>query len=202
MAAASTSLLCVSGCVIREARIDDAEAIVDVHVRTWQVAYEGLLPDELLASLDGERPVRIERWRRSIETPESPRHRVLIAASDGRIVGFAGLGPTRDPDAEADTGEVYAIYVHPDFWDKGVGRELFTRATSLLLDLAFRSASLWVLDMNERARRFYERAGWQTDGATKSETRRSAVLNEVRYRKALMPSGSRAEEPSKTNGGT
>lgn len=172
-------------CLIREARLEDAEAIVDVHIRTWQVAYKGLLPDDLLASLDGQRLGRIQRWQRSIQAPESPRHRVLVAESDGRIVGFAGLGPTRDPDAEADTGEVYAIYVHPDLWDWGVGRELFARATSLLLEFGFRAASLWVLDTNERARRFYERAGWRTDGATKSETRRSAVLNEVRYRKSL-----------------
>lgn len=184
--------------LIREAQVEDAEAIVDVHIRTWQVAYRELLPDDLLASLDGERPGRIERWERSIEAPQSPRHRVLVAESDGRIVGLAGLGPTRDPDAEADTGEVYAIYVHPDFWDTGFGRELFARATSLLLELGFRAASLWVLDTNERARRFYERAGWRTDGATKSERRRSATLNEVRYRKALL--GASITEELRENG--
>ena len=49
----------------------------------------------------------------------------------------------------------------------------------------FNEAVLWVLETNERARRFYEKVGWKTDGQTKTDDRGPVVLNEVRYRVTL-----------------
>ena len=67
--------------------------------------------------------------------------------------------PARDDDEEpADSGELAAIYLLPGAWGKGLGRELMSSALSALSDAGFGEATLWVLDTNSRARRFYEAA--------------------------------------------
>ena len=54
-----------------------------------------------------------------------------------------------------------------------------------LADEAFAEATLWVLDTNERARRFYEAGGWRLDGADKVDTIGGVGIREVRYRRPL-----------------
>jgi GNAT superfamily N-acetyltransferase len=76
--------------------------------------------------------------------------------------------PARDDDAEpASAGELAAIYLVPELWGTGLGRELMASGLSALCDAGFGEATLWVLDTNSRARRFYEAAGWHADGAVK-----------------------------------
>jgi RimJ/RimL family protein N-acetyltransferase len=72
--------------------------------------------------------------------------------------------------------------VTPSVWGTGVGRELMAVAVDRLREAGFRSATLWVLRDNERARRFYERAGWSPDGAEKDDVVAGATVTEVRYR--------------------
>lgn len=112
------------------------------------------------------------------------RQSVLVADVDARVVGFANVGPRRDEDAH-DEGEVRAIYVLPEHWGRGIGRELMIEALAALADHRFRQAMLWVLDTNERARRFYESGGWAPDGATRCDERLGFPISEVRYRRQL-----------------
>jgi L-amino acid N-acyltransferase YncA len=164
---------------VRLASLADVDAIARVHVRSWQVAYRGQLPDELLDNLSAER--RVEAWRRTLES-SGP---VLVADRDGVVVGFASVGPSRDEDAHPADGELHAIYVDPPEWDSGVGRALMDRAVAELRRLGYRQAILWVLEPNRRARRFYEIAGWAADGGRKIEEQAGVEFREVRYRRAL-----------------
>ena len=82
-------------------------------------------------------------------------------------------------------GELAAIYLVPEAWGMGVGRQLMASALAALSDAGYDEALLWVLDTNSRARRFYEAAGWQADGAVKEDSSRGFVLNEIRYRRSL-----------------
>jgi len=173
-----------AGIVLRDATPHDAARIAEIHVRTWQVAYRGQLPDEFLDAIVASFAQRIELRRAALERPSSPRERTRVAERAGRIVGFAVLGPCRDDDGR-QRGEVYAIYVEPESWGTGAGRALFFDASSGLRSFGYREATLWVLASNLRARRFYERAGWKHDGATRVEHRGSAQLHEVRYRSRL-----------------
>lgn len=166
---------------IRLATLADAEAIAHVHVRTWQTAYRGLVPDDYLDGLSVEQ--RSEVWRGMLADPQ-PNEPVWVAERRGQVTAFAGAGPSRDEDAHERTGELYAIYVLAEHQDVGVGRELMHVATSWLAD-RFDAATLWVLDSNARTRRFYERLGWSADGATKEEERGSFILREARYRNDL-----------------
>ncbi len=169
---------------IRAARPVDAESIARLHTRSWQVAYRGQLPDDYLDRLDEQTEARIEFWLRHIAEPPA-KTEVWVADENGQIEGFVDLGPARD--ANANTGEIYAIYVHPTSWNRGVGRALFRHAADRIISLGFSAAILWVLESNTRARRFYELAGWSIDSRTKLETRAGGVeLKEVSYRRELL----------------
>jgi len=171
---------------IRPAQQRDAAAIALIHVRTWQAAYRGQLPDGFLKSLDTEIEQRTARWERSIANAAS-RGQVQLVVEDGdRVVGFVTFGPSEDDPAEPHVGEVYAIYVDPGHWDRGYGRDLFAAAVRGLTVAGFRAATLWVLATNARARRFYEAAGWVADGAKKTERRGDVELHEIRYRSAPL----------------
>lgn len=147
---------------VRGALAEDARAIAEVHVASWRWAYEGILGRETLEALSVDD--RATMWRDAIGAADD-RSGVLVAQdAEGRVVGFASVGPSADQDATDGTGEVLAIYVDAAFAGSGVGRSLFEAARERLRVGGFERATLWVLEANERARRFYERAGWAWDG--------------------------------------
>lgn len=160
-----------------------------MHMRTWQVAYRGIVPDGHLDTLDVA-----ARARRYTFDHQGPGHPETWIAVDGeQVVGMVTLGPNRDEDLAA-LGEVVALYVAPERWGSGAGRALLGYAERRLSSAGFEAATLWVLRDNARARRFYEARGWAPDGGTKTVDIGGRPLVEVRYRKALAggPAGARA----------
>ncbi len=171
---------------IRRGTPDDAEEIADVHVRSWQAVYRGLLPDEVIEHMVAGRPARADRFRELLADADGPR-RGWVAIDGSSVVGMAVTAPSRDPDAAPLTGELEAIYLAPEAMGRGIGRGLLACAVEDLSERGFTDATLWVLRENQRARRFYEVAGWRTDGATKDEERPGGTLHEVRYHRSLEP---------------
>src|SRR5438552_3923990 len=110
--------------VVREGVPADARTIAEIHVRAWQTAYRGQMPDALLDSRSVDD--REERWRRGFarRAAGEPFPRVWVADRDNRVIGFASGGPSQDEDATPGTGEIYAIYLEPEVVGSGVGREL------------------------------------------------------------------------------
>lgn len=162
----------------------DAEALARLHVRSWQWAYRGQLPDEYLDRMPDSLERRIEA-RRAALTNLPPEHRWWVAEQARQIMGFAVTEPSRDADAPLSTGEVTMIYLEHEAAGKGVGRALFAHAVEDLRRRGYAQAILWVLETNSRARRFYEAAGFRADGASKTEEWPGVALHEVRYRIAL-----------------
>ncbi|HEX4213788.1 MAG TPA: GNAT family N-acetyltransferase [Candidatus Dormibacteraeota bacterium] len=150
-----------------------------LHVRAWRAAYRGQMPD---GYLDGLEPAsRAAMWRRSVTSPRD-HSRLLVADLDGAVVAFAAVGPGGDPPG---VGKLYAINVDPDEQGHGVGRTLLEAAEQVLAGLGFAEAVLWVLPANERARRFYERAGWRAEGVERTVDVLGVTVPEVRYRTSL-----------------
>lgn len=156
---------------VRPARPEDAAAVAEVHVRTWQAAYEHVFGAERLAAID---PTR----RRTLAERAIASGNVVVAEQDGKVVGFVSVGPSTDVDGE---GELFAIYLLPEAWGSGAGRDLMDAAKELLR-ASYTDATLYVLDDNPRARRFYEREGWALDGVTKADEFLGMAVPEVRYR--------------------
>ena len=167
---------------IRKATPKDAPGIANVHVTTWQFAYRGQLPDAFLDSLSTEK--RILTWQEILSNP-SPRSTVWVAEAQGHILGFCAVGPSQDDDATPETGHLYAIYIDSNHMGQGIGSKLMARGLETLKEQAFKQATLWVLDTNEKTRKFYESKGWSEEGAKKTEPGEGFVLNETRYRLSL-----------------
>jgi GNAT superfamily N-acetyltransferase len=162
------------GLVVRDAGIDDVEAIARVQVRSWQEAYAHVFAAEDLAELSVER--RQEVAREALGSAVG-----LVAERDGEVLGFAFAGPSRDTEGVA---ELYSIYVDPNDWGTGLGRELILEVERRLREHGFSGAELWVLEDNPRGRRFYEAAGWSSADARPIEIF-GAEVPEIRYRKRL-----------------
>lgn len=159
---------------IRWAEVDDAAELADVHVSTWQKAYADIFPARYLEGLD--RSARTEWWRRFLARGA----RVHVAVTD-RVVGFCHPDTSHDQD----WGEIYAIYVHPDHWGEGHGHELLVAGESTLTSLGHGRALLWVLEANDRARRFYESHGWEPGKPMRIEEIGGVQVTELRYQKDL-----------------
>jgi ribosomal protein S18 acetylase RimI-like enzyme len=160
--------------LVRTATGADAAAVARIQQDTWRVAYAHVFPAEGLA----QEFIDAERWHRRLVDP--PPGWTTFVTGDP-VIGFASVGPSRD---EPGVGELYAIYVEPPAWSTGAGRALLERAEERLA-ADYEEATLWVLEDNPRARRFYELAGWAADGARKVEPRWEVPAPEIRYRKRL-----------------
>jgi GNAT superfamily N-acetyltransferase len=167
---------------IRIAESSDSKSIAQVHTRSWQSAYRGILPDEWLDGLRWEE--RKIRWDAILSS--STRGNVFVAANaQHKIIGFASIGPSRDEDIEQHrTHELYAIYLTPENWGMGIGAALFLTVLKEVPESA-KWLSLWVLEENLRGRKFYESLGFLLDGATKSAEIDGYHPEEVRYCLAL-----------------
>lgn len=162
---------------VRPAVAEDAMGAARVHVRSWQSAYRGLIDQDYLDSLTPEAWARRYSFGHMGLAPST-----LLAVDGATICGLATTGLCRDKDL-SNFGELLAIYVDPEHMGTGVGRLLMTAARERLRRVGVTSAALWVLDGNVRARRFYERDGWRSDGAHRTETYGNAPVDEVRYRR-------------------
>ena len=175
---------------VRLAEPDDAAGIADIHVRSWRATYRGLVPDAILDGLSVDR--RTTGWQQTLErqardlaeAPVVAPERTWVVETAERVVGFAGSGPGRAESAPppAGSGEVYAIYVAPEWLGLGYGRTLFHHAVSDLRTRAFDPIVVWVFEANATARRFYEAAGFRPDGARFTIDFDGFPIDEIRYR--------------------
>jgi GNAT superfamily N-acetyltransferase len=188
------------GVHVRRAICEDAWAIATVHVRSWQGAYPGLVPQSYLDALRPED--RVEMWQEILGSTAWPHQGTFVVVDRGDrsdpehgghhdvqdngtapIIGFASMAPTRDQDCEpASVGELLTLYVDPDAWGRGGASRLVAMVLTELQRAGFAQASLWVLDTNARARRFYEHRGWRPDEASKPHDWGAFVATDVRYR--------------------
>jgi GNAT superfamily N-acetyltransferase len=166
---------------IRTCTPEDAEEVERLRVAGWVTAYRGILSDAFLDGLAGD----IER-RRMLMTERAGEVIEGVAVHAGATVGWVVAGPGRDDDrGNPWQGEVYGCYVLPQWWGRRVGGKLLAYATQGLDAAGRTDITLWVLEENHRARRFYESCGFRPDG-------KSQVLDiggpvtEVRYRRTAL----------------
>jgi ribosomal protein S18 acetylase RimI-like enzyme len=107
-------------------------------------------------------------------------YKTEVIKSDGKITGFITLGRSRDIDAASECGEVWGIYISPDYWRRGLGTILLNWGLKELGSRGLPSVTLWVLEDNRHARSFYEKQGFEFDGTVKT-IELGKLINEVRY---------------------
>jgi RimJ/RimL family protein N-acetyltransferase len=164
---------------VRDAQPEDALVCASIHVASWRAAYRGMLPDEYLDTLSPAD--RLPAWEQMLKDSPPRTHTMVVADDSGAVCGFARIRPT---EAEP-VAELAGIYVDPSSWGQGLGRKLLDAFVDRAKRDSYQEAVLWVHPLNERARRFYEMAGWFDDGVERQETVWGLEVPERRYRTRL-----------------
>jgi GNAT superfamily N-acetyltransferase len=98
----------------------------------------------------------------------------VVAENGGHVVGVVSWRPV------AGGGALLSwLFVDPDLWGTGLAQRLHDAAVDAMRSAGYAAAELWVHDGNPRARRFYERRGWEPTGESRTHERLGLVL--LRY---------------------
>lgn len=133
---------------IRRAEPQDATAVADVHVSAWTGAYAGIIPHRALGSMLNRRGP--QWWENAIRRAAS----VLVIEAGSEIAGYATFGRNRAPEL-SQQGEIYELYIRPEYQGIGLGTRLFDAARQSLADYGLKGLVVWALEDNQTAQSFY-----------------------------------------------
>lgn len=153
----------------RQATTDDADAVAYVYTQSWQAAYRGMIPDDILDA------VYPKKWARQWRGRNDPGRITWLAFDGSEPVGMISFGPDR---ADAQHGEIYAIYVLPDRQRQGIGAKLLGTALELLEPAQIR---LWCAADKTDSLLFYRRFGFLPNGIVGEYHIGSTRLTTVQY---------------------
>ncbi|PHP68480.1 GNAT family N-acetyltransferase [Zhengella mangrovi] len=158
---------------IRRAEPQDAEAISDVHLHAWRGAYAGIIPHSALSRMISRRGP--QWWEHAIRRAAS----VLVVEIGGTIAGYATLGRNRAREL-SHQGEIYELYILPEYQGIGLGSRLFEAARETLRDHGLKGLVVWALEENDNAQAFYFGRGGE-DVAEGVEVFDSKALRKVAF---------------------
>lgn len=159
----------------RLANPDDYLDLAALHVRAWQQAYAGLLPEKFLNELKADD--RAEMWKRSLQNEDLA---VFLDFDQESLIGFAACGICHDTDAKPSWGELGALYYLKPYWGTGRAAILYEQAIDHLRASGKSTITLWVLDTNAQGIKFYSKHGFIFDGKEKSEKISEFTMRELR----------------------
>ncbi|MEP6696624.1 MAG: GNAT family N-acetyltransferase [Pseudonocardiales bacterium] len=174
-----------AGVGVRPAGVADAGEIARLQLSTWRTAYDSVLPARVLDGLTHAEVAA--RWSAAVESPPSPRHRVLVALEQQWTVGFCAFGPAEDDGAvgSAITGLISTLLVEPRWGRRGHGSRLLAATVDLLRADGAGVAVTWLLERDQSSRSFYTSAGWQPDGALRHLDMDGRLVPELRLHASL-----------------
>jgi ribosomal protein S18 acetylase RimI-like enzyme len=158
---------------IRRARASDASAVAECHDDAWRNAYQGIIPGAELEKLIMRRG---PAWWDSAIRKGS---RIALLQFGDKIAGYANYGRNRAKSLYFD-GEVYELYLRPEYQGLGFGRRLFSAARKDLAQSSLKSLIVWALSENDNAVEFYKALGGKAV-ARSSEKFGARVLDKVAY---------------------
>lgn len=166
---------------VRAPSARDTKPVADIHADASRAAYEGLVPDTHFDASTLEK--RQDFWRDAIEDGEP---QMLVATIDDKVVGFVGFDRSRDAGTPPTLGEIWAIYVAPSHFGRGIGQALCEAACVGLQDEGCTHVMLWLAVKNMRAIKFHSAAGFKTDTASiKTVTFGGVQMQEVRLKRTV-----------------
>lgn len=161
--------------IIRSAAVADAAAIAHVFVGAWRAGYRGLVDDRIIDALD------VQQWTASFETGLQEGDLSAIVSVDGdQVSGFARFGA--EPSLPLPmVGYLASLYVDPAAAGRGIGTALVEAALDALAEMGRTDVGLWVFTGNARARKLYERMGFDATGELSADPAWGA--EQMRYRR-------------------
>jgi len=133
---------------IRRAEPQDATAIAGVHHAAWRGAYAGIIPHRALNNMLSRRGA--QWWDNAIRKAAS----ILVVEVGGELAGYATMGRNRARELRQQ-GEIYELYLMPEYQGVGLGTRLFASARARLRASGLRGLVVWALEDNDNACNFY-----------------------------------------------
>jgi ribosomal protein S18 acetylase RimI-like enzyme len=158
---------------VRRAKPSDAADIASTHDDAWRATYQGVIPGPELDKLINRRGP--DWWESAIRKGS----RIAILVFGEHVAGYANYGRNRARSLYYD-GEIYELYLRPEFQGLGFGRKLFTAARRDLGQSGLHSLVVWALSDNESAVDFYRNLGGRAV-ARSSERFGTKVLDKVAF---------------------
>ncbi|MFC4945519.1 GNAT family N-acetyltransferase [Pseudonocardia sp. GCM10023141] len=184
---------------VRAAAAPDVAEIVRIQAGTWAAAYAQLVPPAAIEQLAG--PAAREAWTAAVGAGDG--HHVLVATEGEWTVGFCAAAVATAPEGAVVSapegavvsdepelgpgawGEIGVLLVEPRWGRRGHGGRLLGAAATALREAGSLYGLAWIPEADEASRRFYARAGWEPDGATRAFDTGEGVLREVRLTGSL-----------------
>ena len=164
---------------IRLAKPDDAPDMAEIHARSWEVAYKNIIPEEYIKAKNATRPAL---WQRIITDENTTQYVIEV---DGKTVGIMSVAPPKDDDVDDNYYELHGIYLHPDYYHKGIGTQAVNFAFDKARKLGKKSMNVWVFAENYNSINFYEKCGFIADGKTHTHDYGKIVYS-IRMKKDLL----------------
>ena len=158
---------------IKLATPDDAKYCADIHAKSWLFAYSDIVPNEIIIEHNAR---WLMIWNKILANNKESHYVVTL---DDVVIGFLTIAVSRDKDLKESFFEIIGLYLAPEYIDAGYGKQTMDWIKNEIKSRGYNKISLWVLEENNRARRFYEKAGFESDGESKPSG--LADTQEVRY---------------------
>ncbi len=160
--------------LIRKAKNDDIEQIVDINIKDWKKVYKGIIDNAILDNLD--RNKKVEKWRKNYNIGN-----VIVAEEDGIILGYCRYDDNAVYTNNDIDSEINALYVDYDKLGNGIGRKLVEYVMNDLKNKQKNKMVIWCLEKNQNARKFYEKMGGKLINDEKYFEKEGKRYKEVGY---------------------
>lgn len=152
---------------IRKARLNDINSLANIHSLSWKEAYKNIFSEKFLKNLRTEIFLenRKKKFRRDIE--ENSMLDFFIIEFSEKAIGILILSSLQKITKDKNVAEIIAIYLLPEFWNSGFGKEILSFSIARAKDFGAKKIFLWVVVENKRARKFYEKNGFVVTGRKK-----------------------------------
>ena len=144
---------------IRLAIPSDAPDMAEIVMRSWEIAYKDIVPADYIKERNANLPQRYK-----IPDDNTTYH---VIQFDGKTIGIMTVAPSQDDDLDDSFYDLQAIYLHPDYFHQGIGTVAMEYAFEIARGLGKTNMTVWLLEDNHNAEKFYEKCGFAADGKTK-----------------------------------
>ena len=148
--------------VVRLATSCDASDVAEVHMRSWEAAYKDIIPADFIREKNAGRPAL---WENILGNDNTTQY---IIKKNGNTVGMMGMSVSQDEDVDDGTYELTGLYLLPEYFYQGIGTRAMEVAFEKAQNLEMKDMTVWLLENNHNAKRFYEKCGFVHDKRMKT----------------------------------
>lgn len=176
----------VSNVRVRLALPAEASDIVALQRAAWT---GDLLMGPLVDQMSADDMVQV--WHDAIVRPPLAHYRVLVALDDDRVVGFAAVGPSDDPDASERDSAVIDFLVDAAARGQGHSSRLLNAVVDTMRADGYVRATWWLRADDDALRSFLVATGWGPDGAHRevSTDDEEVRVKQLRLHTDISPEG-------------